>query len=257
MAIEGLFYGLLAHYREELPDDIVKSWQPRQIIDAIAACNPFAESYQEVRIGPSRNDPTDKPLFVGQYKPVSRKLLRQYYHGLGSYLHAAVDGAPLNEAKLRATVSGTLDRVEEYCRETTVIANLGMFVSVPCGCGRTIKCNITSFTVRRHTQCPDPACGAIYDLVGMAPVMQTAWTLRTARFRCENCEHDTAVGVHLIRAGHHVICTNCKTEFVLRQVLIGEAIQAKATSEQIPTDESREFVNAAPEAAAPDSVEPK
>lgn len=225
MAIEALFYALLSYYRDELPDDIVKSWQPREIIDAIARCNPFAESYQEVRIGPARGTSADKPLFVGHFKPVSRKLLRQYYHRLGSYLHAAVDGDPLNEAKLRATVAGALDRVDEQCRDTTVIANIGMFVSVSCECGRVIKCNIMSFTVRQHVQCPDPACSAIYDLVAMAPVMQTAWKLRTATFQCEHCDHGTAVGVHHLLPGRHITCEKCQKRFLLRQVLIGESVE--------------------------------
>jgi hypothetical protein len=230
MAIEGLFYALLSHYREELPDDIVKTWQPRQIIDAIVACNPFAESYQQITIGPPHGDVTAKPLFVGNYKPVSRKLLRQYYHRLGSYLHAAVDGTPFNETKLRATINGALDRVEEHCRETTVIANIGMFVTVNCGCGRAVKCNMTSLAARRHVQCPDPACGAIYDLVAMAPVMQTAWKLRMATFQCERCQHGTPIGVHLARPGHHVTCASCKTEFILQQVLIGEPVAAPVES---------------------------
>lgn len=214
MAIEGLFYALLPHYREELPDDIVKKWQPRQVIDAIIGCNPFAQMHQQITICPAGD--LAGPKFVGTYKPVPPELLRKYYHRLGSYLHAANDGAALNEGKLRATVTGALDRVEEHCRETTVIANVGPYIFVKCECGREIKRNMLALAARQHIQCPDPACSAIYDLLAMAPVMQTAWKLRTADFYCDECQRETPVGVHHIRAGERITCSHCNAEYVLQ-----------------------------------------
>lgn len=220
MAIEGLFYALLPYYRDELPDDIVKTWQPRQLIDAIIGCNPFVEMHQQITLGPA-GDPA-APKFVGTYKPVTRELLRKYYHRLGSYLHAAVDGAPLKEGKLRATVAGALNRVEEHCLETNVIANIGPYITVSCECGRQIKRNILALAARQHVQCPDPTCAAIYDLIAMAPVMQTGWKLRTALFHCDECQHDTPIGVHRVRSGAHIACESCKVEFVLRGTFLGE-----------------------------------
>lgn len=35
MAIELLFYALLPHYTEELPDDLARRWHPKQIIEAL------------------------------------------------------------------------------------------------------------------------------------------------------------------------------------------------------------------------------
>src|ERR1043166_2603719 len=125
MAIVGLFYALLPHYREELPDDIAKTWQPRHLIDAIISCNPFVQMHQQITIG-IPDDPAAK--FVGTYTPVPPELLRKYYHRLGSYLHAPIDGTALNEGKLRATITGALTRVEEHCSQTTVMANVGSYI---------------------------------------------------------------------------------------------------------------------------------
>jgi len=219
MAIEGLFYALLPHYRDELPDDIVKRWQPRQLIDAITACNPFVQMHQQVTIGPVAGD-VDGPKFVGSYKPVSRDLLRKYYHRLGAYLHAAMDGAVLNEPKLRATVIGALQRVEEHCNDTTVIINFGPYITVLCGCGREIKRNIFALTSRHDIRCPDPDCGAIYDLIALAPVMQSAWTLRSEPFKCGQCSHESQIGIHRLKAGAEIVCEGCNAKFVLRPFLI-------------------------------------
>ena len=78
MGLEGLFYALLKYYRAELPDDITKRWQPRQVIDAILRCNPLAESHQQITLGPAGCG-NGEPLFVGTYNPVTRKLLAQYF----------------------------------------------------------------------------------------------------------------------------------------------------------------------------------
>jgi hypothetical protein len=198
IAIERLFYVLLPHYRDELPDDIVKLWQPRQIIDALIDCNPFIESHQQATIGLPGGGP-GKPLFVGAYKPVTRKLLRQYYHRLGSYLHAFVDGSAPAESKLRATIMGAVERVEEHCRETTVIANVGPYITVACVCVRELKRSFFALTANQSIRCPDPECGTVYDLAAMAPAMQTAWTLRTEPYVCAECKHTTPIGVHELR----------------------------------------------------------
>lgn len=230
MGLEGLFYALLKYYREELPDDITKKWQPRQVIEAILRCNPFAESHQQITLGPSGGG-GGQPLFAGSYKPVTRKLLAQYYHRLGSYLHATVDGAAVNEAKLRAAVSGALDRLEQHCRETTVIANIGPYITVECECGRQIKRNILALAGSRAIECPDPECAAIYHLVAMAPVMQTAWTLRVAKFQCGECQHLTAIGVHRIYEGARLTCGGCNVEFELRSTFTGERITPPSTTD--------------------------
>jgi hypothetical protein len=215
MAIEQLFYALLPHYRDELPDDIVKQWQPRQIIDALIDCNPFIESHQQITIGPSGGG-GGEPIFKGTYKPVTRKLLRQYYHRLGSYLHASPDGSLINEAKLRATIAGALERVDEHCRETTVIANVGVFITVNCVCGREIRRNFLALSVNQSVRCPDPRCGAIFDLVAMGAPMQTTWSLRRQPYLCPSCNGETPIGQHEIRAGAQITCEKCQAAAVLR-----------------------------------------
>ena len=42
MGIEYLFYELIPLYRDELPDDILTKWQPKDVLDAVLACDPSA-----------------------------------------------------------------------------------------------------------------------------------------------------------------------------------------------------------------------
>lgn len=180
-ALERLFYTLLPYYKDELPDDLVRKWRPQQIIDAIRDCNPFVEHEQRVVIGRGQGK-EGAPLFAGSQKPVSRKLLAQYYHKLGSYLHARRDGDDPPAAKLRALIASAAERIEQHCRETTFIHNGGTFITVKCECGRQIKRNFFALTTNQSIRCPSEECGAVYDLAGMQPPMQTAWRLRTVPF---------------------------------------------------------------------------
>jgi hypothetical protein len=211
MAIEELFYALIPQYRDELPSDILKRWQPKQIIDALLECNPMVEQYQQIRIG---GDGGAAPLFVGDHTPATRELLRKYYHKLGSYLHAPIDGNERNLPRMQQFLQAALTRIEQNCRETTVISNVGIFFEHTCVCGRTIKRNLFALGVRPYAQCPDEDCKATYDIKVI--VGGSIWTMRTVDFSCSRCRVKTPIGVQYLREDKRFTCIGCSSKYRVR-----------------------------------------
>lgn len=211
MAIEEAFYALLPYYAEELPFDIAKRWQPRQVIDALLDCNPMAEQHQQVVM---RKKDGNAVIFAGQQPPVTRKLLKQYYQKLGSYLHAPVDGKDRDLSKMKQFLIAALTRIEQHCRETTVIHNGGLFFHHTCICGRTIKRNFIAAGFGRNAQCPDPACRAIYDV----QIVEggSRWQLRLTDFKCLKCRVTTPIAFHRLVNGYRFTCIGCSAGYGIR-----------------------------------------
>ena len=212
MAIEELFYALIPAYRQELPSDIMKSWQPRQVIDALLECDPSVEQYQAVTIR-SHNDA--KVLFSGQTTPPTRQLLRQYYHKLGSYLHASMQGREHNIPRMRSVLDAALTRIEQHCRETTVILT-GALPSIQhrCVCGRILRRNFAAAGLRGYVKCPDEACQAIYDVKLIKGGAK--WRLRLVDVPCGRCRVKTPVGVHHLHEGGRFQCIGCGASYRVR-----------------------------------------
>jgi hypothetical protein len=61
MAIELMFYKLLSSYKEELPDDLLKHWQPKKIIDALIDCDPDIEHDYSLTIAQERSGGSHGP----------------------------------------------------------------------------------------------------------------------------------------------------------------------------------------------------
>lgn len=220
MAIESGFYRLLPVYKEELPDDIVKSWQPKKLLDAIIDCNPDAEHDYTITYAPEGT--SDVPLtgkVLGHHKAVSKELLRKYYHRLGSLLHAPMDEQPLDLAKAKVLLTAAATRMEQHCSQTTLFANIAEFYSVVCVCGRLIKRNSRAVEKNPIIRCPDANCGAVFDLAS-APGESTEWKLRQIEFNCPDCESPNYFGIHLIDTGRHFTCIGCNRRYQITTNLV-------------------------------------
>ena len=204
MAIEELFYALIPYYKEELPQDLLRRWQPRHIIDALLACNPMVEQYHQIVM---RSKDNGKVIFAGHQTPATRELLKRYYQKLGSYLHASVDGKTRDETRMRQFLESALTRIDEHCRQTTVIHNGGLYFQHSCVCGRMIKRNFFAVGFRPVVQCPDEKCSAIYDVKIIKG--GSLWRLRHIEFKCSKCRVKTPVGTHVIEVGRSFQCIGC------------------------------------------------
>ena len=228
MAIELLFYKLIPSYRDELPDEVLKQWQPKKIIDALIDCDPYAEQNSTLIMAMELPNGGHGPaIHVGRYKAVTRKLLQKYYHKIGSYLHAAMVEENRDLTKMISFLDAAATRVEECCRETTVISNVGKFHTLNCVCGRKIKRNDQTVQLKPHVRCPSEQCQAVYDLI-KNDEDGTEWKLRESEFVCPECKTSSYFGSHLIDTGKIFTCVECSQKYMFRTGLFVSRVEEPA-----------------------------
>jgi len=141
-AIEYLTYDLLHTYREELPYDTLKKWQPRELIAEMRNVDPYADCSSRLDVGPEvipgEPPPTEGWRTLGEENRFSIEWANKNYNALGNYLHAPTlhqlepDNAP--------TVAVIIERATEVLHECEKVLNsriwnsyFAKFFSFTCG----------------------------------------------------------------------------------------------------------------------------
>ena len=219
MAIEILFYKLVPQYKDELPDDILKQWRPKAILDAVLDCDPNAEHDSSVSFAQEvAGETPSNGTFLGNHKAVSRKLLRNYYHFLGSILHASNDKSPLDLDKAKRRLLSACSKVKEHCEQTTLFFNIGNYATYKCDCGRIIKRNSNAIKHNPIVQCTNSQCRATYK-VTLDSDKTAFWVLMQQEFICPKCKTSSYLREHELRPGAMFKCVECKQGYQLEAVL--------------------------------------
>jgi len=232
MGIEYLFYELIPLYQEELPDDITTTkWQPREIIDALLECDPYADKDGRVAIGsPVTDGQSITPTIVKDVKAPNKRILKQHYHRLGSYLHAPVSLVQPDIGKWLADLGKTIDCLKEY-KDNQVLINIRPLVEIPCDCGRTIKRNRKGVDATGEMQCPSPDCRAVFDV--SLDKNNTRYTLRQASYHCPYCRTQNFVPVHRLSDGVPINCVMCNCRVVVRSGFDFQPLDGEPDSESM------------------------
>lgn len=133
MGIEYLFYELIPLYKEELPDDITSTkWQPQKTIDALLHCDPDADKDGRLAVGPSGavGQPGAATLIM-EIKSPNKRMLRDHYHRLGSYLHAPVGLVDADTHKWHSDLETTINCLKQF-KGNQVLCNIRALVEIPC-----------------------------------------------------------------------------------------------------------------------------
>ena len=208
MGIEFLFYELVPLYVEELPTDIVHQWRPQQIIHALIDCDPEVENDNTITAYEIAADGgIGKPIIQLRTKGVSKRLIKDYWHKLGSFLHA-----PLEKDKdLDHDTIGFLHSVIESLRAYDVrqaISNISSHISFRCVCGRTIKRKTEALRLKSRVICPDSKCRAEYEYHEDDKGAHFGHLVTI--FTCPDCSSEFSVGKERIKEGLVVACEKCK-----------------------------------------------
>ena len=229
MAIEHLFYELIPLYREELPDDIVNRWQPKQIIDALLDCDPHVDQDATVTFYSSTpNGGPGEPFFQRRVRAVTKRMLKQHYHKLGFYLNAPMHGRPPEPEKWRAALQTAVGVLKQYTSDQ-ILCNVRPLVSFDCVCGRTVKRNIHAIEANTEVKCPDPSCGAIWDAERTEDGI-FRFQIRRDSYRCPYCKETNFVPVHEVKDGITLICDACEGK-----VLVKSAYRLQTLDQTEPT----------------------
>jgi hypothetical protein len=91
-AIEYITYDQVQTYRDELPYDMVKRWQPRELIVAMRTVDPYADIGGRLEVGPEvvlgEPPPTEGFRPLGEEHKFSMEWATKNHNALGNYLHS-------------------------------------------------------------------------------------------------------------------------------------------------------------------------
>ena len=232
LAIEYLFYELVPLYREEVPADILKSWQPQKILDAILECDPDADHDAKFILAPAgKLDSPDIPKLVLESKAPNKRLLKKHYHRIASYLHAPTNLVEPDSASWKDDLEKAVAALETFKSDLS-ISNTRVLVKTKCVCGKDIKRNKQGVEATGIMQCHDPKCRAIIDVQFKGDT--THFKLREEWYDCPYCGTRNFYAVPTLKHGVLLRCVECE-----RRVLVQDALRLE------PIDKLNEIAQAA------------
>ncbi len=217
MAIEHLYYELIPLYEAELPTDIRKNWQPKEIMKALLECDPHVEEGVKnlVLFDESPDGSVGNAMPMGSQTGVTLKLIKDYYHWLGFYLHAPIDGKAVNVEKLSKDLRKLVEELTAYS-DDRFLFNVATKLHLECEfCGHAFQRKVSSLEANKFFQCTNADCRAVYEClkiedstVNFRPVMHPV--------RCPNCDTEQFFPQHALQPDQRIKCDKCEAAFDIR-----------------------------------------
>jgi transcription elongation factor Elf1 len=233
-AIEYIVYNQVQTYRDELPYDVIKKWQPRELIgemlrvDPLADCSSTLSFTREAAPGVTPEPSAEGWKSLGEDHRLEKGWAVKKHNTLGNYLHAPTihqlesgTAPPLETIIARATE--VLQECEQVLSSKIFNGNFGEFFWFNCGdCKTQMRVRIHDPNQKQVVTCRQ--CGAKYDAefdeeqkVGMSPYK--------ANYTCPvPCEGQNEVWIHRIVEGAIFTCKKCgKRVTVIYQLVDADA----------------------------------
>ena len=213
-AIEYIVYQHFQAYLDEVPDDAMRKWTPRQVIEQMLEVDPHADRTSIISIGEQKEAGFRPEVMkvLGENVRFSMKWANSNHNALGSFLHAStlyqVSSEQVPSAEKMLKKAREISEVVEKAVTTHVTNfNFGVFYDIACQCGRMIKRRKGSFTKEAGIKCP--GCGAIYDITDESPGSgpgTITYEMRRAEYDCNSCKTVRGIGAHLFQVGQIIRC---------------------------------------------------
>jgi transcription elongation factor Elf1 len=229
-AIEYLTYDLVQTYREELPYDTLKKWQPRELIAEMRTVDPYADCSSRLDVGPEvipgEPPPTEGWRTLGEEHRFSIEWANKNYSALGNYLHAPT----LHQLESGNAPTGAviIAKATEVLHECEKVLNSGIwnnyfanFFSFTCGeCKAPMRGRVKDPTQKQALTCRQ--CRAVHDVeIGEGQTVTLA--LRQSQYVCPApCGAPNRIGTHRLVEGAIFACGKCgkKARVQMRHYLV-------------------------------------
>jgi hypothetical protein len=223
--IEHLFYKLIPHYRDYLPDNVHRGdvWRPADIINMIADIDPGITHSRSLRAGfePAPGVRATTMFLRGAQTGLRRDLARRIYNGLGFYLHARVDGRPHDAMRLRRKLEKILPRLEEFRADRLIMSGFEPRFTFKCeGCDRSLAKRLAAVAADPYVTCPNGQCQAIYEITELGDGKGHCKMIQE-NLLCTRCSADNWLGIHqwkkLAQENGTVKCRGCPATYELSE----------------------------------------
>jgi hypothetical protein len=220
--LEAIVYQKLWAYRDRLPIQVARKWQPPQAFRALLLFEPNADKTRELRFARQEGKGilASGPLTaLGTELGFSAQWLTKTYNKLGSYLHATwpfaknPSASPLDQAE--QFLRKTIDELEPYVANNTFFSMAEVVEFTCVECGTSIKANAFGIERERRITCLNPACecehiaepnGSGFDFY---PDTYTA--------ECPACASDIRLLPNKTKVGHVFSCRQCHVDYIVTE----------------------------------------
>lgn len=222
-AIEYLVYQHLEAYFEELGDEAMQKWTPKQVMQEMLAVDPQADQSAMIAIGieETYGVPAENMSFIGEDRRFSLKWANSNHNALGNFLHAPTlyqlsSGNTPTKEKLRKKINDIFNTLKGIASSPFFNVNFGEFYTLKCECGRNIKRRSGSFKHEDGVKCP--SCGTIWDIFSEDKGSIEAKVIfipRKIDYDCFSCGQNNSIRANKFKEGEELTC-RCGAKTVIR-----------------------------------------
>jgi hypothetical protein len=220
-------------YREELPYEDIKKWQPREVMAAMLSVDEFADksgTILMVREATSGVVDDDTPrISLGTDHRFSLKWANSNHSALGNFVHAPTieqleKGKPTPLAKIVKRATEMITECERVLNSSTYNFNMMNSFTLECtGCKEKTLIRIHDPQQKQVATCRK--CSAQYD-VEFGEGQTVKMKLHAEDWDCPSYTTQNFVGLHLVKEGNTVTCTNCGHEMKVNYHLIDKDMRS-------------------------------
>ncbi|UVO28170.1 hypothetical protein [Bradyrhizobium arachidis] len=211
-AIEYLAYQQLDAYLDEVPDDAMRKWTPRDVIAQMLTVDPTADKTASVSVGVEQvyGQPAAGMETLGEDRRFTLKWANRSHNALGSFLHAPTlhqfeTGNVPDHGAMREKAEEVAAVIDHTLASPIYNANFGEFYEIDCVCGRRFKRRAGSFTAQQGIVCPNTNCRTIWD-VASEKGTRIELRPRQTEYVCPSCKGTRYLLNHKIKAGGVIVC---------------------------------------------------
>lgn len=220
--LEAIVYEKLWAYRDRIPADVARKWQPPQAFRALLVLEPDAArtaTYRSARESEFGVAPSGPYRTLGTDLRPEPGWLTRTYNKLGSLLHAAWPFARRQDTTDPATTREYLRTVATQLEPfvaTSFTATFAMTTEFSCfECGATVKANAEALAEVGELECLNPDCGCRYSVIREGN--QFVFQLDANRLDCEQCGADIRIPTNRLKLDFEFACSACATRYKITQ----------------------------------------
>ena len=216
LLLEAIAYEKLRIYAVRLPEAVLNTWQPPQVIRALLEFEPRADQNFELRVARelAPGVPSGEWRTLGTHRTLRLSWLRETYNQLGSYLHVPCPGAA-DQPTRTGPSRGDLEQIVAELQvvvESTVDASLAAVLYVECSvCHGTTVANAETARKRQKVECLNPNCRAEF-FPEFGETGEVTLSLMVTPFDCLGCGRPIQVENRRLELGHEFICPECNAK---------------------------------------------
>ena len=236
--LEAIVYEKLWAYRDRMPAEVARRWQPPQAFKALLLFEPDAHRTKTIRIAPQLGAGVPP---ISEFKPLGTDhrfesgWLTREYNKLGNLLHAAWPFArnpgSWDPAQIRSDLASLTSELERFVTNTFT-GTFGPVVSFSCiECETTLKLNADAVASVDQLECLNPSCQALYSVVQDGD--RTWFELRRSVLKCERCGVDVVFPHHRLAVGYESTCSGCSAAY---RVIERYTVERVDSNDSTPAD---------------------